>query len=411
MYSRFKTRRDPIQMSKISKKEIKQLMKSANSQLPRNQKSKKKQSVVIVSKKKIKQHSHKNQLLSVTRQKFKDKEYTAALVDPVNSLARGARVPDIFAVPTDTFSSTGTVTLACDTSGDADFVWIGRPLHACAASSTAYIASSAFTPYAASTKCQYASTETTLQGVVSGYRMVGNGVRVKNLQPGQSATGKLIVARVPMSKLFFNPDMLKNDSISFATMLPKLCGIAVDGAGKVPISIIELPDAQEYEVQELAGCHANLANMPCSGKAWDFCTTNTNMTTATGSQSLENVDIVSASGVVTTANNDSIDSASTDGWTCILMRFVGGPTSVTNVLDIDTSIHIEGIPIISTSSTGIVSFVPDCKPEPPAKASGMREKALAIAQNIPFGEIVRGIGRTAGRDMISAIAQGLAALI
>jgi len=166
-------------------------------------------------------------------------------------------------------------------------------------------------------------------------------------------------------------------------------GQYVDTNGLIPVNILELPGAKEYSMQDLMQSEIEISNIPCSSNAFDFnSTTNFSGTDALPVGGLQQAAGVNIADTVVVSNvggtlyngSGSLDDSSSDGWTCILVRFEGLPASTTPIAEIEYAIHIEGSPVVATSSAA--TFVPSGM-TPVRSHPGTLENSLEIVSRAP----------------------------
>jgi len=125
--------------------------------------------------------------------------YKAALSQPFSTEANGARVPDMYSVPTSTRRITRTCTLTTDASGNGDVVILPNAfMHLFCTQGTLNTGTTATTGSGTSYQCMVTNT-TALSGTLANYRIVGYGVRVIGTQNDTTAQGRLYAATVPVS--------------------------------------------------------------------------------------------------------------------------------------------------------------------------------------------------------------------
>jgi len=305
--------------------------------------------------------------------------YKAALMNPFSKLALGARLPDEFSLPTATYHMHGRMAVqAVGTSSNCSFMFSGQPFQTfmCGQTTAAQFSASALSSYAQNATLFYATTETTLATQFSSYRIVSSGVKIRGLQPLLGATGRIIVARVPVNTQLPGPTLLSG--LAFSTpslLLQNIVGIPLDSNNEIPVNILELPESGEFTLGQLATGEIAINNRICSSDAYrmhsTLGSTVVNTTQAFG-MALSSGD----SYANTSASTESFDTVISAGQTAILVRCEGLPPGANAdarlpVLDVEFIIHVEGVPTISTSSSAL--FVP---------ATMQAKSSPAVAQRI-----------------------------
>jgi hypothetical protein len=335
--------------------------------------------------------------------------YSTALVNATDDAAEGARVPDMYALPTTTLRSKGQLVLTSDANGSFDFVWIGRPYHACySKGGSATVTTNPYTPYAGTSTVSAAVTMAVFNTQFSTYRVVGNGIKMRNLQAPLNATGRLIVSRLPLAKNVPGPNLLTAHSLVANLALQNICGVSQDANSLVPTAIIELPDSQEYTIDEILGREIVLNNKPISGRAFEFCSTyNKSAVSAVVANDYLGDEILATGNIFGSNDYDSQDMTNTDGWTCLLIRGLGFPVS-TNIFEMDAAIHVEGIPAVSTI-VGAATFVPASMRLKPT--IGGLDRIMDRIQRLPVSTLVDVAMKTAVGNYSGALNSGMRALL
>jgi len=361
--------------------------------------SKKKTSVQVVvnTESKRPKSQKKGKSLTITRGKNSASPaftYMRAIAAPCTVGAEEARVPDEYAISTSTLRSHGTQVIKTSSGQtDFDFVWIGRPYQSYWSNlEVQTVIDNCYTPYATpNAEWGYACTPAALATELSTYRMVANGIVVRSIQPVLSATGRLHISRVPMTKNLFGPGFLgSGQTLTNDQSLKKICGIGVDTQLMVPVNIRECGESIEYTVNEMEGREIWASNKPVSGKAFDFCSS-LNLVSAAGWNVGDQTMVDGVDGSVKAI--DSSDVTNSDGWTCLLIRGRGFPAN-TSILEIESCIHIEGTPSIVTS-TEKTTFVPSTKKIIPIV--GALDRVLNQIAKLPLSMLV---------DTVSKVAMG-----
>jgi len=314
--------------------------------------------------------------------------YELALFDPSNPNAAGARVPDPWGTATVPFKMHSRVSIISDSTGNFDFIFIGRPKQT-AVINNGTIGTGSLTAYAGGTKWYYAESTATLTAKAQSWRMVGNGLSITNIQATGTATGSFYAARVPMCKHLYGPNLLDSVTVASASVsLEKVCGVSADSAGYVPVSIENFQEKAKYDVSEYMGRRTLLNNKPISGAAYDFFNTEPTVgDQVTATQRVFTDVVVNSSNAVAYGDCDSADDTAAEGWTCILIRGTGYPVSVP-VIEIECFTHWEGVPTVNTTvGGGSVSLPANVKPQPTA-SNNMLMRAQELISKVPFSTLV-----------------------
>lgn len=126
--------------------------------------------------------------------------YRAALSNPFSVDANGARVPDMFSVPTSTRRITRSFTLAANGAGNADVVVLPSAyIHAFATQGTLPTEPTTFVTGSGTSYPCCTTAAVYLSAQLANYRIVGYGVKIIGIQNDSTAAGKVYVATVPVS--------------------------------------------------------------------------------------------------------------------------------------------------------------------------------------------------------------------
>jgi len=324
--------------------------------------------------------------------------YLRALMDPVSADAIGVKAPNPYSVASNTFRNRTKVVITPDTNGNWDFVYMGRPFQT-AFKTTGTLTAGALTPYGAATNWYYAEDVTSLGAKMSSFRVVANGLRIKNIQAPGTAIGQIVVARVPMSRNLYGPNLLATTAPSSNNYsLQQICGISTDDDGFVPLTIEDLPGAEEYDIAEVLGREIIVANKPTSGCAFDFSTTNDQVPYNGNKKVAQEIEYDASTGLVQVG--DTNETTTSAGWTCILIRGVNFPTgATTKCIELELVSHVEGEPKISKVVGGAALFVPDTTTSESWPVAALNS-AMSFASKMPMARLIDVVARgvTAYRD-------------
>jgi hypothetical protein len=287
--------------------------------------------------------------------------YELALSMPFDKSAIGATVPDMYSYPTATYHAEGTTTLSSNASGVISVLLLPHPFLSMVDMTGTSVNTSGMQQYLNTTVAYAATTQANLAGELTNFRVVGCGYKIRNLLPPTTATGRIIVAPVPVSGLFPGPSLLataagNNNNIA-AAAIGVNTGSLTNGFGS---DILELPAAEEFTVQDVIANSIHLNCQPVTPAAFDFH----NSLNFIGYNAADNL-VGGNAYVITTgtiaAGNDAISSESAIGWDAYMLRAEGLPISVTNCLEIEYVIHYEGTPKLPS---GAGTLAPGAAPKP-----------------------------------------------
>jgi hypothetical protein len=295
-------------------------------------------------------------------------QFTLALSDPFHPGAMGCRVPDPFPFPTVTYHLHQTTVLGCagtNTSGAAMFM--PNPCYSLADvrhsidTSTNTVTNTAMTRYnATSTNVAYglyASTgQSNLNTIFETWRIVSWGIKISNLQPQLSGTGRVIIAIIPCGDTVptiaeLTQGSILNGAITYVTGVPVT---ALDSS-----SLLQLPSAMEFAVNDFMHGDIEISGMYTNTNFWTFKNAVNNAGFFTGWTSGDQSDY-NASGVGQL--NGFKDATRMVGGCAVAIYFEGFPAGATNSLQVESIYHLEGTPAISANSNTVPIPSGACKP-------------------------------------------------
>jgi len=279
-------------------------------------------------------------------------QYRAALSAPFTLAAQGARVPDMYSVPTTTRHITRTFTVSANALGECDVVVLPSAYwHAFSPRGSLVNGGtwSLLDGTSVANAVQY-TTPNVLAGQLTNYRIVGYGVRVFGISSMTSTQGKVLAATVPLSS-WINESTATvggqnsnhtNTSATAANTL-KAYGIP-QGSGIVNVAAIpSLPNSMETSMVRITENPLNVIPKISGPEAF----------------SLRQVDD-SALGFNITDQTSNVFIASGDasylrlaGHEAVVICATGCAAS-TNVLEVEVCYHLEGNPYQSTAGFGVI---------------------------------------------------------
>jgi len=284
-----------------------------------------------------------------------------ALTDPFNPESLGCQVPDPFPFPTETFhvhqttvlgpnagfSSLGVLLLPSPVVSMVDLTRVNNLAtlgkRCVQNTSMTQIAASATLP---SDACYGAVTQASVETIFSTWRVVSWGVKISNLQPELSATGRYFVSYFPCGDTMPTPI-----DISVATT----SGIITPMVSCNPLSlessvILETPTAFEFTVGDLMRGDIQLAGMYTNSNFWTF-----KSSVADGKAGVRTVgdelSVINATGVSTASYKDISRCVGGCG---IVIYAEGLSAGVQANLQIETIYHLEGTPNFSGQANNIL---------------------------------------------------------
>lgn len=348
---------------------------------------------------KTKQNQNKsNQLLVVNKtvpsKKLKVKTLTLgdrnsflrALVSPFSPDAYGVRVPDPFPFPTVTYhirQSTVLGTSGGNTSGSLAF--FPNPLLSMIDLTRingggTTVTDTPMTRYGPTTSQQGfifgATSLPALSAVYSSQRVVSWGIKISNLQPELSATGRIIIAMVPIGDTVPGINELSLTALNSPGLLTPIFGATTSAIGSS--AILQLPSAQQFAVQDLLHGDLEISGMYTNTNFWSFKTMVANgIPTANfgmGDSSV-NSNVTGQFAV-----NDYKDPTRMVGGCAIVIFYEGMPVNTANAFQLETVYHLEGSPQLSSSSN--TSPVPSGAEKTEVGTIDVVDRAMGVASRL-----------------------------
>jgi len=265
-------------------------------------------------------------------------KFLAACRDPFSEEAEGCRVPDEYAFPTATYHVKTRMSVTSDASGNFNGAVFPSP---CA---SVYVGngSSTYTgtTFSGATTMGFAVSSATLAGVLSNYRVVSTGIRIRNVQPPGTAVGMLEVAQIPANDVVPSWYLLQNLAISITGITNTfLDGTAVG-------SILNLPDSDEFAVQELMANDLLVVLKKVSPRWMDFNSLSQSTDISASQKMVDPGGTYEINATQTVASSPGQDTRM-GGNTYLYFKGSGFPNS-TKALDVEIVYHIEGTPVAAT---------------------------------------------------------------
>jgi len=338
--------------------------------------------------------------------------YALALMDPFNDMAIGAQVPDMYSYPTATYHAEGisvmnvpVVTVAGTlTSGVSSAVFYANPF--CSTVSPNLLAISSTGQYSYPNPYVTAAVQlNNMRANLANFRCVGVGLEIRNLLPPTTATGRIIIAPLPVSGLFPGPSALSLSGAGMAVgsaIINVTTGLNAVG-GDLPSSILNLPGAQEFTIQDIISNTIKCNFKPCSPDAFNFHSTNDAALLGTGPLAM--VQNTGQATAGTTTYTDQFTSIYQGGWDAFIVRIEGvngqvaqGTATSVPCLEVKYIYHFEGSPAVSPASDISSGVMTAASHHQPLVSPSQHVKVLDVALNRPSLELINkivGVGKSA----------------
>jgi len=277
--------------------------------------------------------------------------YKAALADPFSTLAQGARVPDMYSVPTATRHITRKFTLSSNASGECDVVVLPSAFYHALSPRGSIVGGNSWLTLdgATVTNAAVLTTTSALSPQLINYRIVGYGVKVIGIASMTTNSGSLTIATVPVDGYQNTKDTIggqaSNSANASATVANTLTSWGVPNASSVVSvsSLPSLPNTLETSMINVSERPISVSPKICAPCAFDFKLSSDigpgyNITSQT-------------SAVSVSAGNASFMRVG--GHEAVILAATGCPAS-TSMLDIEIIYHLEGTPFISATANQVV---------------------------------------------------------
>jgi len=292
--------------------------------------------------------------------------FALALSDPFAPSALGCKVPDPFPFPTQSYHLHQTTVLGTGASnGTGGVMFLPCPnfslidTNHCNDVTQSSVISTGFTRFSTVTTNPnyglFASTGlTALAGVLESYRVVSWGIKISNLQPELSATGRIMIAMLPIGDTVPTWTDLSNPALLTTGLIP-IVGVPMGVLDSA--SLLQLPTALEFTGDLLHG-DLEIAGMYTNASFWNFRVPLASSTLLTG-YTTGDESSVNIGGAVTSMGFK--DSTRMIGGVGIAIYYEGIPLS-TSAFQVESIYHLEGTPAITLNSA--IAPVPSnvCKP-------------------------------------------------
>jgi len=209
--------------------------------------------------------------------------YKKALLNPFDSSANGARVPDMYSAPTATVRLTKRFTVTSDATGNIALVCLPNACINCvcdAGSVSGGVLWSTWGGTSIGTASLITCPTTSISGRLSSYRIVGWGIKVIDVASMTNVAGVVTIAKVIPNTRAFVPSRLPiggNMTASSTAIIQSWyanMGIPYTGANdaaRIDVTgLSALPEHNVYTGLELAQSGARIISKPVSPLAFEF---------------------------------------------------------------------------------------------------------------------------------------------
>jgi len=336
-------------------------------------------------------------------------QYWLALSDPFHPDAVGARVPDMYAAHTATYTIRATHTITANAGGAASVFIFPNVVTAAflAQGVSADFVSTVWGDNTTFTQSRWGINDTSLGAKLDNYRIVGMGLRVTNMSSMTNASGKFIMGTYPISSTWHTKDFAVGSAI-----LPTNAGMTQAatttewgipqtsaGGGQIaPNLLVQYPGAQVRSALEMGEVAFDIVPRPVDPRAFEFRSPNGQ---STGWETAGSA----AAGATITGNADFLDLNGFEASFVSLQGAVGSTSSY----DLELVYHIEGRPylagISATTAQGEL-VTPSASNASPVNPLGFFE-AVSLAVKLPAVRTALEAGATLMHPMLGQFARSL----
>jgi len=295
------------------------------------------------------------------------KMFYDALTCPFDPNVLGVQVPDPFPFPTQVYHvhQTTVIGASSNTPGTGCISFLPNPCLSMIdlgqlkglSGGDKVVISTPFAAYNASTASPAnaiygAVGPAALADVFADYRLVSWGIKISNLMPELVATGRIIIAQIPLGDTIPSYPALVSALGSQNQISESIYGI--DVAFLATSNILELPTGFMLTAQDLLHGDVEIGGMYSSADFWDFKTTRV---TGVLGQSQQTGQLNAGDDIVTTGAQGTAwatgykDLTRCRGGSAIVIFFEGMPASqVSSFFQVETIYHLEGTPNFSSQN-------------------------------------------------------------
>lgn len=331
---------------------------------PKNTKVAKKKLMQLPNRKKPNKRKNNNPASKPSKSSgFAANNFSLALSDPFNPRAIGVHVPDPYPFPTTTYHVHQTTVLKSPASGtgsggvmllpNASFSMIDCSYAGTLVAANAVVLTTPMAPIGNNPFNYGAVGLDEVFSKFGAFRVVGWGIKISNLQPELSATGRIIVAHLPVGDSVPSLNVMNSTPLATSvSWLTPVVGIRPDIIASS--ALIEMPDAVEFAVQDLLHGDIQINGRYTNSTFWDFKSA---ARTGGPGGDTEGDDIYYSVALGTVQKAGFKDLTRSKGGAAIAVYFEGMPvTSGTTLFQIETIYHLEGSPTLgNTTNTSLIA--------------------------------------------------------
>lgn len=319
--------------------------------------------------------------------------FTHALTDPFSAEARGARVPDLYAFPTATYRLQTSLLMGANNS-EFGAVFLPNPYVSILDLNDLSGATSSITSMGGLRRFTGASAFAGLTSpaiftpLATSFRVVGGGIKIRNLIPELTATGRIYIAVFPVAEGGVpNYNLLDTQipSASYNGILDRMGLPRVSGLRSASLQM--QPVSKDYTVGQVVGDEELEINFNIYHPDFFRFKPTAAFSVQYNGTINEGDDIpVLAAGTIQIAGVGNKESTQSDGGSAIAVWFEGVPSQVNAPFEVDFCLHLECVPLVTvsgTSSSAGITPESDNPPRPVHGSTAMVEHEITEARINP----------------------------
>jgi hypothetical protein len=314
--------------------------------------------------------------------------YKSMIIDPFRPTSNGCRLPDPWSFPTETYKLQSYATLTSPGSTSTGVIaFLPHPNISMFDYSLFINGTSqmSFSNYhlISSNGIASLSTPTLMANVLSTWRVVGGGIKIRCTMPETARTGRIYFVPYPLAQLPGYNALSSNTMSSTSLGISQLTG----NYAAVGSAILEVPGAFAVTCNELSDKEIVLRFKPHSEQVCNFKDAQAGVNQVYSSGFYESTEVVfGTAGAVSVTQCDTAANYDCSGWNGWMMVYEGLPTN-NNCFLFEQVLHLEGTPVLSSLSSSGASPLPTHQFTEPKERSSF-SKVFDYISNIPLQESI-----------------------
>jgi len=278
-------------------------------------------------------------------------QFYKAITQPFAPTTEGCKVPDTFNFPTVTAHCHYEFQLSTNAGNSVAHALVFPGPMAAVLCSFGSITSS-LTAFGGQANLFYFASRSTINGLFDMYRTVAVGVKISNLQPELTATGRVIVTPLIIGRECPGFDMLNSATPGISYYSDVTVGLTA--AQTISGALINKPSSVVIPVSALLRESIQFSSVPVNHEF--YCFKNPGSLPFNGSsqqiiQDGENY-FNTITGLVTNVTQEFSKNMDMSGGVALNILMEGAPVSTT-VLQVEVIVHLEGTPVVGISTNTV----------------------------------------------------------